>query len=166
MWYPRQCHCNLPDSERTVIMKYSGDATNRPVIVSHCVYVNGSYTLTSNWMLSTVHNKWENFVISRDFRFPPRSTQDLRSSGLLRSEWCQFLTGVSGTTYRPHLQRSRILGPTFGGQEFDKFLVVRDPKGFLSSEDGTDRLNAKSVKNCHYQQRNNPEEPSSLSSLL
>jgi len=43
---------------------------------------------------------------TRDFRLPPRSRSELRSSGLLRSEWRQFLTDVSGQT----------IGPIFKGQ--------------------------------------------------
>jgi len=40
----------------------------------------------------------------RDFRLPPRSTWELRSSGVLRGEQWQFLTDVSGQPIDPILR--------------------------------------------------------------
>jgi hypothetical protein len=122
MWYPRQCHRNLPDSERTVTVRHTGEVTIRRVNMGHCAYSSGSYTLILNWKLDTLYNKCANFITSRDFNVPARRTRDLRSSGLLHSEWWKFLTKVSG----------QPIGPIFRGQEF--FMPpsgVRNIKGFL-----------------------------------
>jgi len=62
---------------------------------------------------------WKAFWM-RDFRLPPRSGRELRSSGLLRNVYDNYYRRV-GTTYRSHLQGSRI-------QEL------------LTLENGTDRL--------------------------
>jgi hypothetical protein len=58
-----------------------------------------------------------------EFRLPPRSRWELRSSGLLRSEERQFLTDVAG----------QPLGPIFQAQA-SRMIV------FLTLENGTDML--------------------------
>jgi len=53
--------------------------------------LNRPLELTGNGRLMTL----------RDFRLPSRSWWEPRFSGLLRSEWWQFITDVSGQTIGP-----------------------------------------------------------------
>jgi len=50
-----------------------------------------------------------------DFRLPSRSRWELRSCGLLRSEWWQFLTDISvqpdGTIIRGQESKKKIMTP-------------------------------------------------------
>jgi hypothetical protein len=72
----------------------------------------------------------------RDFRLPPRSTWELRSSGLLPSEYWQFLTEVAGQPF----------GPIFKGQW--SWLFKMGPIGCPET----------SVRSYHYYFGNGPEE--------
>ena len=78
--------------------------------------------------LITPYQWWKVFWM-RDFRLPPRIRRELRSSGLLRSVYGNYYRH-NGTTYRSHLQGSIILG-------------------FLTLEDGTDRLSQHVDNNYH-----------------
>jgi len=44
--------------------------------------------------------KWsDKYSFKRELSFPPRSRWELRSRGLLRSEYCYFITDLTGPRY-------------------------------------------------------------------